>query len=156
MAEHAAPADGGMRHERTEGGAERRTASLRARRLVVRGIPRRQRLGVRTRSASRRIESDDALDAQDLYRVLSEEVIPLYYARDSDNVPRGWVELMKEAMRSVATRFSARRMVKEYVEQLYLPAMRASAELGEQAALEATHVRASERVESALTRPPRA
>jgi starch phosphorylase len=71
------------------------------------------------------IENDDALDAQDLYRVLSEEVIPLYYARDSDNVPRGWVELMKEAMRSAATRFSARRMIKQYVEQLYLPAMRA-------------------------------
>ncbi len=60
----------------------------------------------------------------DLYRVLTEEVIPLYYARDSDNVPRGWVELMKEAMRSVATRFSARRMVKQYVDQLYLPALR--------------------------------
>ena len=67
------------------------------------------------------IEQDDVLDATDLYRVLSEEVIPLYYARDSDNVPRGWVELMKEAMRSVATRFSARRMVKQYVDQLYLP-----------------------------------
>jgi starch phosphorylase len=101
------------------------------------------------RKREQTMESDDALDAQDLYRVLSEEVIPLYYARDSDNVPRGWVELMKEAMRSAATRFSARRMVKEYVEQLYLPAMRASAELGEQATLEATPVRASERVESA-------
>jgi starch phosphorylase len=74
--------------------------------------------------ARRAIEQDDVLDATDLYRVLSEEVIPLYYARDSDNVPRGWVELMKEAMRSVATRFSARRMVKQYVDQLYLPALR--------------------------------
>lgn len=69
------------------------------------------------------IENDDALDAEELYRVLSEEVIALYYARDSDNVPRGWVELMKQAMRSVATNFSARRMVKEYVDQLYRPAM---------------------------------
>jgi len=83
------------------------------------------------RKREQTIENDDALDAQDLYRVLSEEVIPLYYARDSDNVPRGWVELMKEAIRSAATRFSARRMIKEYVEQLYLPAMQTSAELGD-------------------------
>ena len=75
------------------------------------------------------IENDDSIDAQDLYRVLSEEVIPLYYARDSDNVPRGWVELMKEAMRSVTTSFSARRMVKDYVDKLYEPAVKASAAL---------------------------
>jgi len=75
------------------------------------------------------IDDDDALDAADLYRVLEEEVIPLYYARDSDNVPRGWVELMKEAMRSVATGFSARRMMKDYVDRLYVPAMKASAAL---------------------------
>ena len=73
------------------------------------------------------IANDDAVDAADLYRVLSEEVIPLYYLRDSDNVPRGWVGLMKEAMRSTATAFSARRMVKEYVDTLYLPALKASA-----------------------------
>ena len=72
------------------------------------------------------IENDDGLDAADLYRVLSEEVIPHYYTRDSDNVPRGWVELTKEAMRTVATMFSARRMVKDYVSKLYLPAMNAA------------------------------
>ena len=69
------------------------------------------------------IENEDAVDAGDLYRLLSDEVIPLYYARDSDNVPRGWVGLMKEAMRTVATNFSARRMVKEYTDKLYLPAL---------------------------------
>src|SRR6201993_4503681 len=68
-------------------------------------------------------ENDDAVDAADLYRLLADEVIPLYYARDSDNVPRGWVELMKETTRSVATHFSARRMVKEYVDKLYLAAL---------------------------------
>jgi glycogen phosphorylase len=72
-------------------------------------------------------EADDAADADDLYRLLSDEVIPLYYARDSDNVPRGWVELMRESMRSVATNFSARRMVKQYVDELYLAALAGSA-----------------------------
>ncbi len=71
-------------------------------------------------------DTDDAADAADLYRVLEEEVIPLYYARDSDNVPRGWCHLMKESIRSAATNFSARRMLKDYVEKLYLPALRAS------------------------------
>jgi starch phosphorylase len=69
------------------------------------------------------IENDDAIDAADLYRVLEEEVVPLYYARDSDNVPRSWVELMKEAMRSVATNFSARRMLKDYVDGFYVPSL---------------------------------
>ncbi|MGH7893111.1 MAG: alpha-glucan family phosphorylase, partial [Candidatus Binatia bacterium] len=69
-------------------------------------------------------EVDDAADAADLYRVLTEDVIPLYYARDPDNVPRGWCNVMKEAIRSVATHFSARRMVKEYVERFYIPAAR--------------------------------
>ncbi|MGH7857868.1 MAG: alpha-glucan family phosphorylase [Candidatus Binatia bacterium] len=71
----------------------------------------------------RALDGDDSVDAEDLYRILSTEVIPLYYARDSDNVPRGWVDLMKEAIRSVTINFSARRMVKEYVEKLYVPAL---------------------------------
>ncbi len=69
------------------------------------------------------IPNDDAVDAAELYRVLSEEVIPLYYKRDSDNVPRDWVALMKETIQAVATNFSARRMVKEDVDKLYHPAL---------------------------------
>jgi len=61
-------------------------------------------------------------DAQELYRLLEEEVIPLYYERGDDGVPHGWVQLMKRALMSVAPRFSARRMVKQYVEEMYLPA----------------------------------
>jgi glycogen phosphorylase len=76
---------------------------------------------------------DDAADAADLYRVLEEEVIPLYYARDSDDVPRGWCHLMKETIRSVAINFSARRMVKEYVDRLYLPAAREAGAIAESA-----------------------
>ena len=70
----------------------------------------------------RTVEGDDEVDADDLYRILSSEVVPLYYARDSDGVPRGWVRLMKEAIASMATTFTARRMLKEYVERLYVPA----------------------------------
>ncbi len=68
-------------------------------------------------------EEQDYNDAQALYRILEEEVVPLYYTQDRDGVPRGWVEIMREAIRSNAWRFSTRRMVKEYTTELYLKAM---------------------------------
>ncbi|MFX0091238.1 MAG: alpha-glucan family phosphorylase [Candidatus Hodarchaeota archaeon] len=66
----------------------------------------------------------DARDAQDLYRLLEEEVVPLYYQRDSDYIPRKWIQVCKEAMRTVSPRFSSRRMIKEYVGQMYVPVIR--------------------------------
>jgi starch phosphorylase len=70
-------------------------------------------------------ERDDA-DVESLYSTLEREVVPLFYERDSDGVPRGWVQVMKEAIRHGAPAFSARRMVKEYTERLYLSAMQAA------------------------------
>lgn len=64
----------------------------------------------------------DQADAEALYRLLSQEVVPLYYDRDVSGVPRGWIRLVKEAIRSIAPRFSARRMLMEYTEQMYLTA----------------------------------
>jgi len=61
----------------------------------------------------------DAADAEDIYSTLEKKLIPLYYNRDEFGVPRGWVKLMKESIRSVASRYSADRMVKDYVNQLY-------------------------------------
>jgi starch phosphorylase len=62
------------------------------------------------------------MDAEAIYRLLEEELIPLYYDRDRSNVPHGWVRVIKEAIRSVAPQFCARRMVKEYAEQMYVAA----------------------------------
>ena len=64
----------------------------------------------------------DARDASDLYRVLSEEVIPLYYERDVDGLPRRWIKRMMNSISSLAWRFSADRMVADYVRHAYLPA----------------------------------
>jgi starch phosphorylase len=64
-------------------------------------------------------ENRDKADAEGLYRVIEEEIIPLYYDVAEDGVPHGWVRLMKEAIRSNAPKFSARRMVKEYIEKYY-------------------------------------
>ena len=65
----------------------------------------------------------DAADANALYRLLEEEVVPAFFDRDGSKVPRRWVGIVKEAIRTVAPRFSARRMVKQYVEKMYAPAL---------------------------------
>ncbi|MBA4018471.1 MAG: alpha-glucan phosphorylase [Pirellula sp.] len=67
-------------------------------------------------------EINDKRDAEDLYRVLKEQVIPLYYERDVDGLPRGWIKCMMNSISSLAWRFSAHRMVMDYVRSAYLPA----------------------------------
>ena len=69
------------------------------------------------------IQAQDEHDAQQLYRILEQEAIPLYYQRDLDGIPRGWLQLMKESLRTNAPRFCTKRMVKEYVDTMYAPAM---------------------------------
>jgi len=66
-------------------------------------------------------EQDDT-DAAAIYRILEEQVVPLYYDRDRDGVPHGWLKVVKEAFRTVVPQFCARRMLKEYTEKMYLPA----------------------------------
>ncbi len=66
--------------------------------------------------------AQDWADAQDLYRLLEEEVIPLYYERSPDGLPTRWLALMRRSIASIVWQFSTTRMLEEYVEQLYLPA----------------------------------
>jgi len=66
-----------------------------------------------------RPEEEDGADAEALYRLLEEKVVPLYYDRDRGGVPHGWVRLVKEAIRSIVPVFCARRMLKEYTEKIY-------------------------------------
>ncbi len=64
----------------------------------------------------------DTRDGEDLYRVLREEVIPLYYQRDRDGLPRGWIKRMKRTIRTLGWRFNADRMVMDYTLKRYIPA----------------------------------
>jgi glycogen phosphorylase len=64
----------------------------------------------------------DTRDGEDLYRVLKEEVIPLYYDRDRDGLPRGWIKRMKRTIRTLGWRFNADRMVMDYALKCYVPA----------------------------------
>jgi len=70
-------------------------------------------------------EVQDEADAESLYEILEEEIIPLYYTeRGANDIPRDWMEMVKESLRTVTPQFSTRRMVKEYVDRLYMPAMK--------------------------------
>jgi glycogen phosphorylase len=64
----------------------------------------------------------DNRDREDLYRVLREGVIPLYYQRDRDGLPRGWIKRMKRTIRTLGWRFNADRMVMDYTMKCYVPA----------------------------------
>ena len=64
----------------------------------------------------------DTRDGEDLYRVLREQVIPLYYQRDHDGLPRGWIKRMKRTIRTLGWRFNANRMVMDYTLKCYIPA----------------------------------
>jgi len=67
-------------------------------------------------------EITDRRDGQALYDVLEQEVIPLFYDRDSDGLPRGWIRMMMNSIGSLAWRFSAHRMVMDYARMCYVPA----------------------------------
>jgi starch phosphorylase len=64
----------------------------------------------------------DRRDGEDLYRVLRDELIPLYYQRDRDGLPRGWIKRMKRTIRTLGWRFNADRMVMDYTLKCYVPA----------------------------------
>jgi starch phosphorylase len=65
----------------------------------------------------------DEWDAEQMYRLLEEQIVPLYYARDERNIPRGWLPLMKHAMRVAGQHFTARRMLEHYARLSYVPAV---------------------------------
>ncbi len=64
---------------------------------------------------------DDAAEAEWIYHLLEEQIVPAFYERDSHGVPARWMSVVKQAIRTVAPRFCARRMVKRYVDEMYVP-----------------------------------
>ncbi len=69
-----------------------------------------------------KMDVHDSRDGEDLYGVLREELIPLYYSRDRDGLPRGWIKRMKRTIRTLGWRFNADRMVMDYTLKCYIPA----------------------------------
>ncbi|MDH3290954.1 MAG: alpha-glucan family phosphorylase [Gemmatimonadota bacterium] len=70
-------------------------------------------------------DSQDEHDAEHVYELLETEIIPLYFERDSRDVPTGWMERMRHTLREALKRFTARAMVQRYTAEHYLRAMRA-------------------------------
>ncbi|MBA2340731.1 MAG: alpha-glucan family phosphorylase [Pyrinomonadaceae bacterium] len=66
------------------------------------------------------VTPEDMKDAESLYRVLEEEIVPAFYERDETGLPRRWVRMMKRSLETLAPAFSSDRMVQEYAQRIYL------------------------------------
>jgi len=72
-----------------------------------------------------RTEFQNEVDASSLYQRPENQIVPLYYAKPDGKLPLAWLQLMRESIRSVTPVFNTQRMVKQYTEQLYIPAAQA-------------------------------
>jgi starch phosphorylase len=70
------------------------------------------------------MEQQNQIDSHLLYEILERQIVPLYYERNANGLPAGWIKKMKASLATITPRFSAVRMVRDYVEQAYLPAAR--------------------------------
>ncbi len=66
------------------------------------------------------VEVQDKLDSENLYKALTEQVIPTFFDRDENGVPRKWIKMIRRAMETLVPQYSTRRMVREYTEKYYL------------------------------------
>ena len=70
-------------------------------------------------AGSTAVAAVDAADAESLYQTLEQEVVPLYYTRDENGLPRQWIAMMKRAIQTLAPKYNSNRMVEDYVRQIY-------------------------------------
>ena len=67
-------------------------------------------------------DAEDEVEGRALYRLLENEVVPLFYRRDDDNLPRGWIAYVKKSLLTLCPEFNSHRMLEDYADQGYLPA----------------------------------
>jgi starch phosphorylase len=67
------------------------------------------------------VEEQDRVDSANLYQTLTEQVVPIFYNRDVNGIPRDWIKRMRAAMSTLVSQFTTDRMVKEYTSKYYLP-----------------------------------
>ncbi|HEX3799872.1 MAG TPA: alpha-glucan family phosphorylase [Verrucomicrobiae bacterium] len=73
-----------------------------------------------TDSNSDSVAEQDRVDSANLYSALTEQVIPTFFDRDAEGLPRKWIQMIRRAMATLVPQYSTRRMVKEYTEKYYL------------------------------------
>lgn len=66
----------------------------------------------------------DTLEANQIYELLENEVLPLYYDRDQNNIPHNWIEMMRNSMYDVSRNFNIHKMLKNYINKFYLPGIK--------------------------------
>ncbi len=66
----------------------------------------------------------DRIDSESFYNTLENEIVPLYYDRDADDIPHNWIKMAKESLRSIITQFSTHTMVWNYTEKYYVPGIK--------------------------------
>ncbi len=71
-------------------------------------------------------DPEDHRDANYLYDLLEQKVVPLFYTRNDQGIPEGWVQIMRNAMQTIAPQFSMTRMLKEYTNKLYVPLLQSN------------------------------
>jgi starch phosphorylase len=76
-------------------------------------------------------QATDAADAANLYALLEQEVVPSYYRRDAEGLPPAWLERMKHAIFIAGRFFTTRRMLQQYADEYYAPALRGQAPAGD-------------------------
>jgi starch phosphorylase len=67
-------------------------------------------------------EYQDEVESKAIYSILEKDIIPLFYERGSDGLPREWIRMMKHSLITIASRYNTNRMVKEYFNKFYKPA----------------------------------
>ena len=66
------------------------------------------------------VEEQDRVDSANLYQTLTEQVIPMFFNRDEQGIPRQWIQRIRRAMVTLVPQFTTDRMVKEYTRKYYL------------------------------------
>jgi starch phosphorylase len=86
------------------------------------------------------VEFQNEVDANSLYQLLENQIIPLYYAKPDGKLPLAWLQLMRDSIRSVTPVFNTHRMVMEYTERLYIPAAKSHEDFSRDNCAAATHL----------------
>ncbi len=70
------------------------------------------------------VEQNDYADAESLYTLLEDKVIPLYFQHGQDGIPHAWLDMARRSLKTLTAKYSCRRMVRDYMDQLYTPTAR--------------------------------
>ena len=126
LAEQPAPAAGSLGHQRHEGLLQRRPQPVASSTAGgCEGYAGDNGWAIGAGEEYTDLTYQDDVESRAIYDLLEQEIVPLFYTRSSDGLPRGWLKVMKRSMSTVCPVFNTNRMVQEYMEKCYWPVGRA-------------------------------